>query len=98
IRRQPDAAHDQGSRMMDTNHQNTAAHKGPSSPAGMASPVPASPAAPDEIGDLLRPLARKAVGMSGADVERIVREARGRARRERRQMAWDDLAALLDAA
>lgn len=52
---------------------------------------------PDEIAALLRPLARKAVGMSGADVERLVREARGRARRERRQLSWDDIAAMLDA-
>jgi len=29
--------------------------------------------------DLLRPLARKAYGMSGADIERLIREARGKA-------------------
>lgn len=52
---------------------------------------------PDEIAALRRPLARKAVGMSGADVERLVREARGRARRERRQLGWEDIAAMLDA-
>lgn len=57
--------------------------------------APAS--SPDGIAALLRPLARKAVGMSGADVERLVREARGRARRERRQLCWDDIAAMLDA-
>jgi len=58
----------------------------------------AAASSPDEIAALLRPLARKAVGMSGADVERLVREARGRARRERRQLCWDDIAAMLDAA
>ena len=40
---------------------------------------------------LLRPLARRAIGMSGADVERLVREARGRARRAGRHLAWQDL-------
>lgn len=47
--------------------------------------------------DLLRPLARKAVGMSGADVERLVREARGRARRARRELTWQDIEDLLSA-
>lgn len=62
-------------------------------------PQDSAPASsPDEIAALLRPLARKAVGMSGADVERLVREARGRARRERRQLSWDDIATMLDAA
>ncbi|SKA31673.1 hypothetical protein [Consotaella salsifontis] len=36
-------------------------------------------------------LARQAVGMSGADIERLVREARGRARREQRRLAYADL-------
>jgi ATP-dependent Zn protease len=47
--------------------------------------------------NLLRPLARKAYGMSGADIERLIREARGKARREQRQLCWDDIERLLDA-
>jgi cell division protease FtsH len=47
--------------------------------------------------DLLRPLARKAVGMSGADVERLVREARGKARRAGRDLTWQDLEELIAA-
>ncbi|MCG6114074.1 MAG: ATP-dependent Zn protease [Mesorhizobium sp.] len=47
--------------------------------------------------DLLRPLARQAVGMSGADVERLVREARGRARRAGRELTWQDIEQLLSA-
>lgn len=39
----------------------------------------------------LRQLARRAVGRSGADVERIVREARRRARREGRPLGWADI-------
>lgn len=44
---------------------------------------------------VLRRLARQAVGMSGADIAKIVREARQKARRERRTLAHADLAALL---
>lgn len=39
----------------------------------------------------LRPLALLAVGHTGADIERLVREARARARRERRPMTWADI-------
>ena len=46
----------------------------------------------------LRPLARLAVGRSGADIERIVREARRAARREARPLRWDDIADVLGAA
>jgi ATP-dependent Zn protease len=46
----------------------------------------------------LRPLARLAVGRSGADIERIVREARRAARREVRSLRWDDIADALGAA
>lgn len=53
---------------------------------------------PDDIADLLRPLARQAIGMSGADVERLVREARGKARRDGRPVVWQDIATLLEAA
>lgn len=45
----------------------------------------------------LRQLARRAVGFSGADIERLVREARQRARRERRTLTYADLDALLAA-
>lgn len=51
----------------------------------------------EEAAMLLRRLAVKAVGFSGADVERLVREARGAARREGRGLAWTDLDQLLDA-
>lgn len=47
--------------------------------------------------DLLRPLARQAVGMSGADVERLVREARGKARCAGRELTWQDIEELLSA-
>jgi len=46
---------------------------------------------------LLRGLALKAIGFSGADVERLIREARGIARREGRGLVWADLDQLLDA-
>ena len=39
----------------------------------------------------LRVLARRAAGLSGADIERLVREARQSARRERRGLTWSDL-------
>lgn len=47
---------------------------------------------------VLRDLARRANGMSGADVERLVREARQLARRERRQLTYADLDRLLGGA
>ena len=40
----------------------------------------------------LRVLARKAIGWSGADIERMVREARQKARREKRSLTYEDLA------
>jgi ATP-dependent Zn protease len=46
----------------------------------------------------LRPLARLAVGRSGADIERTDREARRSARRAGRSLEWDDLAHALCAA
>jgi len=46
----------------------------------------------------LRPLARLAAGRSGADIERIVREARRTARRFGRSLVWNDLAEALGAA
>ena len=46
---------------------------------------------PQAASELLRPLARRAVGMSGADIERLVREARGRARRAGRPLSWRDI-------
>lgn len=45
----------------------------------------------------LRHLARRAVGFSGADIERLVREARQRARREQRMLTYADLDSLLAA-
>ncbi len=44
---------------------------------------------------VLRGLARQAIGMSGADIAKTVREARQKARRERRALAHADLTALL---
>jgi cell division protease FtsH len=44
-----------------------------------------------EVLAILRPLARRAVGMSGADIERLVREARQLARRQRRSLSWQDI-------
>jgi len=41
--------------------------------------------------DILRPLALLATGRTGADIERLVREVRRKARRERRPLAWCDL-------
>lgn len=40
---------------------------------------------------VLRALARRATGLSGADIERLVREARQSARRDRRDVTWSDL-------
>jgi cell division protease FtsH len=44
---------------------------------------------------VLRALAVKARGMNGADIERLVREARQKARRARRQLVFSDIADLL---
>ena len=46
---------------------------------------------------ILRSLARRTVGFSGADVERLVREARQRARRDRRNVTYADFEALIAA-
>lgn len=48
-------------------------------------------AADAAVATVLRVLARRAVGLSGADIERLVREARQTARRERRVLLWSDL-------
>lgn len=47
---------------------------------------------------VLRTLARKAIGWSGADVERLVREARQKARREKRTLTYADLEARITGA
>src|ERR1700754_3910447 len=44
---------------------------------------------------VLRTLARKAQGLTGADIERLVREARQKARRQQRPLSYDDLESLL---
>jgi ATP-dependent Zn protease len=46
---------------------------------------------------VLRRLARRALGCSGADIERLVREARQRARRKGRPLTYADLNRLLSA-
>lgn len=48
-------------------------------------------AANEAASDVLRRLALKARGMSGADVERLVRDARQKARRETRPLAFADI-------
>lgn len=49
--------------------------------------------APDIDG--LRPLALLALGRTGADIERLVRDVRRKLRREKRAIVWDDLEAAL---
>ncbi|WP_244479312.1 ATP-dependent Zn protease [Rhizobium sp. Leaf384] len=46
-----------------------------------------------ETAPLLRQLATRAMGMTGADIERIVRQARLTARREKRALRYEDLEA-----
>jgi len=45
----------------------------------------------------LKPLALSAAGRTGADIERLVREARQKARRERRKLTYNDIHAALTA-
>lgn len=45
----------------------------------------------------LKPLALAAAGRTGADIERVIREARQKARRQNRQMTYDDIMAALTA-
>lgn len=44
---------------------------------------------------VLRPLARKAGGLTGADIEEVVKNARRKAKREKRPVTYDDIEALL---
>lgn len=46
----------------------------------------------------LRPLALLATGATGADIERLVREARAKARRERRPLVWNDIERVITSA
>lgn len=46
---------------------------------------------------VLRPLARKAGGLNGADIEEVVKNARRKARREKRPVTYDDIETLLAA-
>lgn len=48
--------------------------------------------------DALRQLALLATGSTGADIERVVREARGRARRQKRSLVWSDIETALTSA
>lgn len=43
----------------------------------------------------LKPLALAAAGMTGADIERLIREARQKARRQKRQLSYGDIQAAL---
>jgi cell division protease FtsH len=47
---------------------------------------------------VLRHLARKAIGMTGADIEHVIRTARQKARRERRGVTFADIEAILTTA
>jgi len=55
-----------------------------------------SAAAPD-LNSALQPLALAAAGKTGADIERLVREARQKARREKRPLSYGDVHAALTA-
>ncbi len=46
---------------------------------------------------VLKPLAMSALGRTGADVERLIREARQKARRQRRQLTYSDVSEALSA-
>lgn len=57
-----------------------------------------TPPIPNSAADnVLRYLARKAIGMTGADIEHVIRTARQKARRERRDITFADIEAILDA-
>lgn len=60
-------------------------------------PVQPEVAAPDQatVEHVLRPLARKAGDLSGADIEALVRTARKKARREKRAITYGDIESLL---
>jgi len=45
----------------------------------------------DPVDDILRRLATRAMGLTGADIERIVREARLKARRGQRAISYEDI-------
>jgi len=49
------------------------------------------PGTPEAAVSLLRRLATRAMGLTGADIERIVRQARLKARREKRSIRYEDL-------
>lgn len=57
----------------------------------------ASPSDAAMIERVLRPLARKAGGMTGADIRELVQNARRKARREKRAISYDDIESLLAA-
>lgn len=65
-------------------------------PAGGPSACTEPEGAPDTDA-VLRQLARRAIGYTGADIERLVREARQKARREQRSLTFADLDGLLSA-
>jgi len=49
------------------------------------------PGTPEAAASLLKRLATRAMGLTGADIERIVRQARLKARREKRSIRYEDL-------
>ncbi|MDN5927336.1 MAG: ATP-dependent Zn protease [Hyphomicrobiales bacterium] len=65
----------------------------------MIQPDTATPDVPTSGGAtierVLRPLARKAGGMTGADIREVVQNARRKARREKRAVTYDDIESLL---
>lgn len=46
---------------------------------------------PEAAASVLKRLATRAMGLTGADIERIVRQARLKARREKRAIRYEDL-------
>ncbi|MER9586126.1 ATP-dependent Zn protease [Mesorhizobium sp. M0276] len=64
----------------------------------MSSPVQNTSPPHALVHDVLRRLALKANGLTGADIERLVREARQKARREQRTLEWCDLETILTVA
>ena len=63
--------------------------------AGERADAAGTTASSDAERTVLRQLARQAAGMSGADIERLVREARGKVRREGRSLTFADIEAAL---
>ena len=64
--------------------------------AGHSTPMDSS-RSQTAVNTALRSLARRAVGRSGADIERLVRDARRAARRTGRPLTWSDIESAIEA-